>query len=54
MSQDGVGCKDCKRVREHIASLSSIKVIEAASCMPLSISAVFGSIVNAFLAGKQQ
>lgn len=37
MSQDGCGCKDCKRVREHVASLLPIKVLEAASGKPLRI-----------------
>ena len=38
MSQDGAGYKDCKRVRKHIAWLLSIKVLEVASDMMLSIS----------------
>ena len=30
VSLDGCGCKDCKRVREHVASLLPFKVLEAA------------------------
>ena len=39
MSQ-GCGCKDCKRVREHVASLLPFKVLEAAAGKPLRISGV--------------
>jgi len=35
MSQDGVGCKDCKLVREHVASLLPFTVLEAMSGKPL-------------------
>ena len=34
------GCKDCKRVREHVASLLPFKVLEAAAGKPLRISGV--------------
>jgi hypothetical protein len=37
MSEDGVGCKDCKRVREHIASLLPFTVLEAMSGKHLHI-----------------
>ena len=40
MSQDGSGCKDCKRVREHVASLLPFKVLEAMSDKPLRIRGV--------------
>jgi len=40
MSQDGSGCKDCKRVREHVASLLPFKVVEAMSDKPLCIRGV--------------
>jgi hypothetical protein len=40
MSQDGVGCKDCKRFREHVASLLPFKVLEAMSDKPLRIRGV--------------
>lgn len=40
MSEDGVGCKDCKRVREHVASLLPFKVLEAMSDKPLRIRGV--------------
>jgi hypothetical protein len=40
MSQDGVGCKDCKRVREHIASLLPLKVVESTQSKPLRIGGV--------------
>ena len=53
MSSD-CGCGDCKRVREHAASLLPIKFLEAASNKPLRISGLVGSIVAAFLVGKKQ
>ena len=34
------GCKDCKRVREHVASLLPFKVLEAVAGKPLRISGV--------------
>lgn len=37
MSHDGSGCKDCKRVREHVASLLPFKIVEAMSDKPLCI-----------------
>ncbi len=37
MSEDGVGCNDCKRVREHVASLLPFTVLEATSGKPLHI-----------------
>lgn len=37
---EGCGCKDCKRVREHVASLLPFKVLEAAAGKPLRISGV--------------
>lgn len=40
MSQDSSGCKDCKRVREHIASLLPFTVLEAMSGKPLRIRGV--------------
>jgi hypothetical protein len=40
MSQDGCGCKDCKRVREHVASLLPFKVLESAADKPLRIGGV--------------
>ena len=40
MSQDGVGCKECKRLREHVASLLPFTVLEAMSGKPLSIKGV--------------
>jgi hypothetical protein len=40
MSQDGCGCKDCKRVREHAASFLPFKVLEAMSDKPLRIRGV--------------
>lgn len=40
MSQDGVGCKDCKRVREHVASLLPFTVLEALSSKRLHIRGV--------------
>ncbi len=40
MSQDGVGCKDCKRVREHVASLLPFRVIESTQSKPLRIGGV--------------
>jgi len=36
VSQDGFGCKDCKRVREHVASLLPFRVLEAAAVPELS------------------
>ena len=35
-----VGCKDCKRVREHVASLLPFRVLEAAAGKPLRIGGV--------------
>jgi hypothetical protein len=40
MSQDDVGCKECKRLREHVASLLPFKVLEAVTGKPLSIRGV--------------
>jgi hypothetical protein len=40
MSEDGVGCKDCKRVREHVASLLPFKVVESAADKPLRIGGI--------------
>ncbi len=40
MSQDGSGCKDCKRVREHVASLLPFTVLESMSDKPLRIRGV--------------
>ena len=40
MSQDGVGCKECKRLREHVASLLPFTVLEAMSGKPLQIRGV--------------
>jgi len=40
MSQVNSGCKDCKRFREHVASLLPFKVIEAMSDKPLRIRGV--------------
>ena len=40
MSQDGVGCKDCKRVREHVASLLPFKVLESFTGKPLRIGGI--------------
>lgn len=40
MSEDGVGCKDCKRVRDHVASLLPFKVIESIEGKPLRIGGV--------------
>jgi hypothetical protein len=40
MSQDNSGCKDCKRFREHVASLLPFKVLEAMSDKPLRIRGV--------------
>ena len=37
---EGCGCKDCKRVREHVASLLPFRVLEAAVGKPLRISGV--------------
>jgi hypothetical protein len=37
MSQGSVGCKDCKRFREHVASLLPFKVLEAMFDKPLRI-----------------
>jgi hypothetical protein len=39
MSSD-CGCKNCKRVREHVASLLPFKVLEAVVGKPLRISGV--------------
>ncbi|MDI9576518.1 MAG: hypothetical protein QM398_00100 [Thermoproteota archaeon] len=40
MSQESSGCKDCKRFREHVASLLPFKVLEAMSDKPLRIRGV--------------
>lgn len=40
MSQGNVGCRDCKRFREHVASLLPFKVLEAMSDKPLRIRGV--------------
>jgi hypothetical protein len=40
MSQDGVGCKDCKRVRERLASLLPFKVVESNAGKPLRIGGI--------------
>ncbi len=40
MSEVGDGCKDCKRVREHLASLLPFKIIEAMEGNPLRIGGV--------------
>jgi hypothetical protein len=40
MSQDNCGCKDCKRVREHLDSLLPFTVVEAMSGKPLCIRGV--------------
>jgi hypothetical protein len=40
MSQGNVGCKDCKRFREHVTSLLPFKVLEAMSDKPLRIRGV--------------
>ncbi len=40
MSQDGAGCKECKRLREHVASLLPFKVLKGVSGKPLSIRGV--------------
>ncbi len=40
MSQDGVGCKDCKRVRENVAMLLPFTVLEAMAGKPLHIRGV--------------
>jgi hypothetical protein len=40
MSQVSSGCKDCKRVREHVASLLPFKILEAMSDKPLRIRGV--------------
>ncbi|MCW3994956.1 MAG: hypothetical protein NWE98_02250, partial [Candidatus Bathyarchaeota archaeon] len=40
MSQDNAGCKDCKRVREHVASLLPFKILEAMTDKPLRIRGV--------------
>lgn len=40
MSQDNSGCKDCKRVLEHVASLLPFKILEAISDKPLRIRGV--------------
>jgi hypothetical protein len=40
MSQGSVGCKDCKRFREHVASILPFKVLEALSDKPLRIRGV--------------
>ena len=50
----GCGCKDCRRVREHVASLLPIKFLEAASNKPLRIYGLVGSIATVFLVGKKQ
>lgn len=40
MTEDGVGCKDCKRVKEHVASLLPFKVVESTQGKPLRIGGV--------------
>ncbi len=40
MSQVGSGCKDCKRVREHVDSLLPFKVIESTEGKPLRIGGI--------------
>lgn len=40
MSESGSGCKDCKHVKEHIASLLPFKVLEAMFDKPLRIRGV--------------
>src|SRR5512138_410436 len=40
MSQIGSGCKDCKRVKEHVASLLPFKVVESAQGKLLRIGGV--------------
>ncbi len=40
MSEVGVGCKDCKRVREHVASLLPFKILESMIGKPLRIGGV--------------
>ena len=40
MSKESSGCKDCKRVREHIASLLPFKVLENIAGKPLRIGGV--------------
>jgi hypothetical protein len=35
MSKDGVGCKDCKRLKEHVASLLPFKAVESTQGKPL-------------------
>jgi hypothetical protein len=37
---DGCGCKDCKRIREHVASLLPFRVIESAPDQPLRIGGI--------------
>jgi hypothetical protein len=52
MSQIGVGCKDCKRVREHVAWLLPVGVREELSGKSLHIRAV-GSYARFCLAKYQ-
>lgn len=40
MPQDGVGCKECKRVKEHLASLLPFRVIESSADRPLCIDGI--------------
>lgn len=47
------GCKECKRVNEHVASRLPFRILEAAQDKPLPISGLVGSIVTAFQVGKK-
>ena len=40
MSENGVACKGCKRVKEHVASLLPFRILESASDKPLRIGGV--------------
>jgi hypothetical protein len=40
MSQESSGCKDCKRFREHLASILPFKVLESVADKPLRIGGV--------------
>jgi hypothetical protein len=42
MSQSGVGCKNCKRVRAHVASLLPFKVIGSSAGKPLRVDGFLG------------
>jgi hypothetical protein len=35
MSQNGAGCRDCKQLKEHVASLLKLKAIEPTQGKPL-------------------